>query len=61
LEELKILVSGLEGSSMLLSDHISNCLNLTGELPGDKEELLNEIEETRIRRGSRFTRSLEVI
>ncbi len=61
LEELKILVSGLEGPSMLLSDHISNCLNLTGELPGDKEELLNEIEETRIRRGSRFTRGLEVI
>lgn len=61
LEELKILVSGLEGPSMLLSDHILNYLNLTGELPGDKEELLNEIEETRIRRGSRFTRGLEVI
>lgn len=61
LEELKILVSGLEGPSMLLSDHISNYLNLTGELPGDKEELLNEIEETRIRRDSRFTRGLEAI
>ncbi len=61
LKELKILVSGLEGPSMLLSDHILNYLNLTGELPGDKEELLNEIEETRIRRGSRFTRGLEVI
>jgi len=45
LDELKLLVSALDGPFMLLSDHIASYFNLTGELPGDKPELLAEIEE----------------
>jgi len=44
LRELGLLVSGLSGPTMLLSDHISNYINLTGRLPEDKSELLAELE-----------------
>ena len=44
MRELGLLVAGLSGPTMLLSDHISNYVNLTGRLPEDKPELLAEIE-----------------
>ncbi|MBW2622246.1 MAG: radical SAM protein [Deltaproteobacteria bacterium] len=61
LKELRILVSGLTGPSMLLSDHIANYMNLNGELPGDQEELLNEIEAARGWSDSELTESLRLI
>lgn len=44
LRELELLISNIETSSLLLSDHISNYLNLSGRLPDDKPELLQEIK-----------------
>lgn len=45
IEELETLVSGLDTRSALVSDHISNYLNLSGQLPEDKPELLAELRE----------------
>jgi len=38
--ELRILVENLECSTLLLSDHVSNYVDLNGRLPDQKEELL---------------------
>ncbi len=40
LEEVRLMVAGLEGQMLLLSDHVSNYLNLNGRLPDDKEPML---------------------
>jgi hypothetical protein len=45
LSELELLVSNLSGPSMLVSDHVSNYVNLTGRLPDDREEILAEIRQ----------------
>lgn len=58
LRELELLVSALEGPSMLVSDHVSNYLNLTGEIPGDKPELLAEIQAALGREESGLVRHL---
>ncbi|MFH1136497.1 MAG: RNA polymerase factor sigma-32 [Pseudomonadota bacterium] len=45
LGELELLIQNVSGPSMLLSDHVSNYLNLSGRLPEDKEDMLAEIRE----------------
>ena len=56
LAELKLLIERLECGSMLVSDHVSNYLNLTGRLPDDRKEMLSEIETALSREESRFFR-----
>lgn len=45
LEETRLLVEGLTGPSMLLSDHMNNFLDLEGKLPDDKRAMLDFIDE----------------
>ena len=45
LKETKLLLEGLHVTSQFLSDHISNLLPLHGKLPGDKEKMIQMIEE----------------
>ncbi|MFH1089995.1 MAG: radical SAM protein [Pseudomonadota bacterium] len=45
LRELELLVEYTGGPSTLVSDHVSNYLNLSGRLPEDRSELLAEIRE----------------
>jgi radical SAM superfamily enzyme YgiQ (UPF0313 family) len=45
LEETRLLVERLEGPTMLLSDHISNFLDVHGRIPEDKEQVLTAIDE----------------
>jgi biotin synthase-like enzyme len=45
LAETRLLVKHLEGPTMLLSDHISNFLDVHGRIPEDKEEMLKEIDD----------------
>ena len=58
LRELKILIENLEARSMLLSDHVSNYVNLSGRLPDDRPELLAELETALAADESRFRRVL---
>ena len=44
LEETRLLVEGLEGPTVLLSDHISNFLDVHGRIPEDKEQMLATID-----------------
>jgi radical SAM superfamily enzyme YgiQ (UPF0313 family) len=43
LRELEVLVSRLEGPTRLLSDHLSNYADIRGNIPGDREVLLDRI------------------
>ncbi|MCJ7803173.1 MAG: radical SAM protein [Desulfobacterales bacterium] len=45
LKETKLLLEKLQVTSQFLSDHISNLLPLHGKLPGDKEKMIQMIEE----------------
>jgi len=45
LNETKLLLEKLQATSQFLSDHISNLLPLHGKLPGDKEKMIQIIEE----------------
>lgn len=45
LEEVKLLLENLDVKSLFLSDHISNYLNISGQLPRDKENMLKRIEK----------------
>jgi radical SAM superfamily enzyme YgiQ (UPF0313 family) len=45
LEETRLLVEGLEGPTVLLSDHISNFLDVHGRIPEDQELMLGAIDE----------------
>ena len=45
LEETRLLVQRLKGPTMLLSDHISNFLNVHGRIPADKPAMLEAIGE----------------
>jgi len=45
LQETKLLLEKLQVTSQFLSDHISNLLPLHGKLPGDKENMIQMIEE----------------
>jgi radical SAM superfamily enzyme YgiQ (UPF0313 family) len=45
LEETRLLVESLEGPTTLLSDHISNFLDVHGRIPDDKQVMLEAIDE----------------
>jgi len=61
MRELELLVLGLRGPFMLLSDHINNYINLTGKLPDDKMELLAEIETAMAMNDSLLAQRLTVL
>ena len=61
MRELGLLVAGLSGSTMLVSDHVSNYLNLTGRLPEDKTELLAEVEAAASLGRARLSRGLRLV
>jgi len=45
LNETRLLVEHLQGPTMLLSDHVSNFLDVQGRIPEDKTAMLAEIDE----------------
>lgn len=45
LQETRLLVEQLQGPTTLLSDHVSNFLDVQGQIPGDKATMLAEIDE----------------
>jgi radical SAM superfamily enzyme YgiQ (UPF0313 family) len=45
LSETRLLVERLQGPTTLLSDHVSNFLNIQGRIPEDKETMLAQLEE----------------
>ena len=45
LEEVRTMVAGLQGSMLLLSDHVSNYVNLNGQMPDDKGRLLEMLDK----------------
>ena len=45
LAETRILIERLRGPTMLLSDHISNFLDVHGRIPEDRELMLAEIDD----------------
>lgn len=44
LKETRLLIDNLERQTILTSDHYTNYLNLSGNLPKDKDRLLGEID-----------------
>jgi len=44
LNETRLLVERLQGPTMLLSDHVSNFLDVQGQIPKDKTAMLAEID-----------------
>lgn len=45
LEETRLLIENLTGPSMLLSDHVSNFLDVHGKLPEEKNAMLAQLDE----------------
>ena len=45
LRETRLLVEQLEGPTVLLSDHMSNFLDVRGQIPDDKPAMLEQIDE----------------
>ncbi len=45
LQETRLLIETLTGPSILLSDHVSNFLDVHGKLPEDKSVMLEQIDE----------------
>jgi len=45
LQETRLLIEQLDGPTMLLSDHVSNFLEVGGRIPEDKPAMLAEIDE----------------
>ena len=45
LEETRLLIENLQGPTSLLSDHVSNFLDVRGRIPEDKPAMLARIEE----------------
>jgi radical SAM superfamily enzyme YgiQ (UPF0313 family) len=45
LEETRLLVERLHGPTVLLSDHVTNFLDVNGRIPDDKEMILAAIDE----------------
>jgi radical SAM superfamily enzyme YgiQ (UPF0313 family) len=43
LHELAVFLENLEGTAMLLSDHVSNYANVSGRFPDDKKDMLDAI------------------
>ena len=44
LKETRLLLENLNGSSLFLSDHISNFVNISGHLPRDKQSMIDKID-----------------
>ena len=44
LQETRLLIENLSGPSMLLSDHVSNFLDVQGKLPEEKDAMLAQID-----------------
>jgi len=44
LQETRLLIENLTANSLLLSDHISNFINISGQLPQDKKSMLAKID-----------------
>jgi len=44
LQETRLLLENIDVSSLFLSDHISNFVNLSGHLPRDKQSMLDKID-----------------
>jgi len=61
LDETRLLIENLEGPTMLLSDHMTNFLNVMGHLPEDKSKMLTFIDEARIRPESQFRPPTELL
>jgi len=59
LEETRLLVDGLAGPTTLLSDHMSNFLDVHGRIPEDKPAMLERIDEALGWPASRFRRPTE--
>lgn len=45
IKETKLFIETLNVTSLLLSDHISNFVNIAGKLPRDKDNILERLEE----------------
>lgn len=45
LQETRLLVENLNGPTMLLSDHVSNFLDVYGKLPDEKKAMLDTIDD----------------
>jgi radical SAM superfamily enzyme YgiQ (UPF0313 family) len=54
IRETRLLVEHLEGNALLLSDHISNYVNIAGYLNRDKQKMLDRIDKTLQRDESEF-------
>ncbi len=54
LEEIRLLVTELEGPTVLLSDHITNFLDVQGRIPEDRELMLDAIDDALARPISAF-------
>jgi radical SAM superfamily enzyme YgiQ (UPF0313 family) len=46
LEETRQLIEQIQCRTRIVSDHYSNYVNLSGQMPDDKDRILNEIERT---------------
>lgn len=55
LEELKTLVSNLEISTVLRSNHASNYVSINGSLPQDKRRIISDIDCCLADKGRRFS------
>ena len=45
MKETKLLLEELQVTSQFLSDHISNLLPLHGKLPGEKEKMIQMVDD----------------
>jgi len=61
LEETRLLVERLEGPTMVLSDHISNFLDVHGRIPDEKDLMLATIDEALEWPSSRFRPPSELL
>ena len=54
LQETRLLIENLRCRTILASDHYTNYMNLSGDLPADKHRLIGEIDRALNRDPSRF-------
>jgi radical SAM superfamily enzyme len=45
LKEIRLLIENLDVHSEFCSDHITNIVNINGRLPGDKERMLEKLDD----------------
>jgi len=61
LREIRLLVEHLEGPTTLLSDHVSNFLDVRGRIPADRAAMLAQIDEALSRPPSAFRPPTELL